>query len=80
MYTRTLESIAKEAGVNVLALEEHDLRNGNLCKDCAFFKKAVGETWQRYAFTLKLLQNQQSQGRVVDLKILLPRQTERVSV
>lgn len=81
MYTRTLESIAKEAGINVLLLEEHDLHNGNLCEDCALFRKVVGEKWQRYTFTLRLLQNQQSRVRVVGGKVLLPQQhVERVNI
>jgi len=82
-FTRTLQSIAKEAGVNVLALEEHDLRSGNQCGGCALFRAATGETWQRYAFTLELLQRQQTRVRVVNKKILLPQKVaepERLSI
>lgn len=74
MFTRTLQSIAKEAGVNVLKLEEHDLRNGGLCHDCALFRKAVGERWQPFELSLKQLLMQQSRVRIVDGKILLPQQ------
>lgn len=71
-FTRTLDKIAREAGVNVLALEEGDLHNGNLCADCALFMSAIGEKWQSYAYTLRLLRAQQSRVRIVDNKILLP--------
>ncbi len=71
-FTRTLDKIAREAGVHVLALEEGDINNGNLCADCALFKKAVGEEWHSYTYTLRLLRAQQSRVRVVDNKILLP--------
>ncbi len=80
-FTRTLDKIAKEADVNILLLEEGDLLNGNLCGNCALFKRAVGEKWQPYAYTLRLLRMQQSRVRVVDNKILLPqRVTEREGV
>ncbi len=80
MFTRTLECIAREAGVNVLELEEYDLQNGTMCHNCALFRAAVGEKWQTYAYTLELLQMQQSRVRVVDGKILLPLQTTKQSV
>lgn len=79
-FTRTLEQIARQAGVHVLALEEGDLRNGNLCEDCALFKRAVGEKWQPYAYTLRLLRLQQSRVRIVDGKILLPSPAKEVGV
>lgn len=80
MFTRTLESIAREAGVNVLILEECDLRNGNLCEDCALFRRATGERWQPFAVTLNQLHKQQGRVRVIDGKILLPQQVDGLSI
>ncbi len=75
-FTRTLEDIAQEAGINVLLLEECDLRNGNLCEDCALFRRVVGEKWQPLAISLKKLRDQLGRVRIVDNKVILPQKSE----
>ncbi len=75
-FTRTLEDVAQEAGVDVLVLEEDDLRNGNLCEDCALFRRVVGERWQPLTLSLKKLRAQLNRVRIVKNKVILPQKSE----